>query len=307
MSTVIGTTALSSIAAAILNGGSKEASPYRGYDDFETTWDSLVAELETWPPGMDVDLPYDLELDADRELPPPPADPGTPGALTAGGPGSGRYPKGSGGRTERVVERNLQSCLDRCKASGNLETDAAWYSTAHDQITEHAQAAGIDPATFTGMVAATSPRCLWETTTGRLLNIEMAERAAQVAKEHPNLPGKQVADSLKAPGMLRNSLGSAIDIYNGTPTEEVLQGPKVRSFYNNLTDPKGSQNVTVDTHMARAMADDPNLDDKGVREFTAGKNYAWAADRIRKIAADNNLSPLEAQAAVWTQWKRENP
>jgi hypothetical protein len=206
---------------------------------------------------------------------------------------------------EGKAEANLQGVLSRSKASGSFDADKAWYHTAHDLVGQRADAAGIDKATFAGMVAATSPRALWQSKTGRYVNIEFAEKAAAHAKANPGKSGREVADGLAKPGMLRQSLASAIDIHNGKPVEEVLKGPKIRSFYNNLVDPDGTTHVTIDTHMVRAMLGDHNADDKAVAKFATGKKYSWSADRTRAVAKANGISPAEAQAAIWEQWRRE--
>lgn len=58
---MIGTTALSSMMAAITNGGSPDDSPYKNEPDFQEMWDALVKDWQ----GMqargvtDVELPYD--------------------------------------------------------------------------------------------------------------------------------------------------------------------------------------------------------------------------------------------------------
>jgi hypothetical protein len=209
------------------------------------------------------------------------------------------------GTPEHAAERNLDGVLQRSKASGAYEQQKAWYHTAHDLVGQHAQAAGIPPETFAGMVAATSPRALWQSKTGRLVNIEYAEKAAEHARANPGKSGREVADSLAKPGMLRQSLASAIDVHNGKPVEQVLKGPKIRSFYNNLVDPSGTDHVTIDTHMVRAMLNDHGADDKAVAKFATGKKYSWSADRVRAIAGANNITPAEAQAAIWEQWRRE--
>lgn len=209
------------------------------------------------------------------------------------------------GTPEHAAERNLDGVLQRAKASGAYEQQKAWYHTAHDLVGQHAQAAGIAPETFAGMVAATSPRALWQSKTGRLVNIEYAEKAAAHAKANPGKSGREIADSLTKPGMLRQSLASAIEVHNGRPVEDVLKGPKIRSFYNNLVDPSGTDHVTIDTHMVRAMLNDHGADDKAVAKLATGKKYSWSADRVRAVAGANKITPAEAQAAIWEQWRRE--
>jgi hypothetical protein len=206
---------------------------------------------------------------------------------------------------EGKAEGNLQGVLGRAKSSGTFDQDKAWYHNAHDIVGQRADAAGIDKATFAGMVAATSPRALWQSKTGRYVNIEFAEKAAEHAKANPGKSGREVADALAKPGMLRQSLASAIDIHNGKPVEEVLKGPKIRSFYNNLVDPDGTAHVTIDTHMVRAMLNDHSATDSTVSKYATGKKYSWSADRVRAVAKANGISPAEAQAAIWEQWRRE--
>jgi hypothetical protein len=234
-----------------------------------------------------------------------PRDKGGQWTHGGGGGGAAGPDLAKPGTPEHAAETNMQGVLDRSKSGGHFEQDRKWYDTAHDVVGQRAQAAGIEPATFAGMVAATSPRALWQSSTGRYVNIEFAEKAARFAKANPGKAGREVADATDAPGMLRQSLASAIDIHNGKPVEQVLKGPKIRSFYNNLVDPKGSEHVTIDTHMARAMAGDHKLDDKAVGKYTQGKNYKWASDRVRAVAKANKIPPAQAQAAIWEQWRRE--
>lgn len=58
---VLGTTAISSIAAAIANGGTKEQSRYKDDPEFDQTWDTLAEQIAAMPPGVDLILPFDIE------------------------------------------------------------------------------------------------------------------------------------------------------------------------------------------------------------------------------------------------------
>lgn len=55
------------------------------------------------------------------------------------------------------------------------------------------------------------------------------------------------------------NLVKAVEIYRGTPIEDVIGGPKQTSFYNNLTDPDDPSTVTVDKWMYRAAIGDVPL------------------------------------------------
>ncbi len=203
------------------------------------------------------------------------------------------------------VEANYQGVLDRARKDGTLTEAKDWYADQHDAIGTWAATKDVDPQTFAAMVAATSPRMMWETKTGRKVNLEAAAKAVDVARAYPHLSGDEAARTVASPGMLRNSLANAVDIYHGAPADTVLRGPKVRNFYNNLTYVNSTPGVTIDTHLVRAAVGDPHLGDKEVAKYTTGAAYNWTADRVRHVASRNGLSPAEAQAAIWTEWIEE--
>lgn len=213
----------------------------------------------------------------------------------------GKAPKGLDAETVRA---NMQGYVDRAKEGGTFEEDKVWYETAHAAIGERAATLNVDPQTFAGMVAATSPRCTWDTSTGRLLNIDFAARAVETARAFPGQSGPEVVANIKESGgsfgMMSNSLSNAIDVYNGH-TDEALTGPKVSSFNNNLVWPTSSNDVTVDGNQARAMAGAAGSDANAL----AKGSYGWAADQVRAAASDEGLQPLQYQAVVWAQWRRE--
>jgi hypothetical protein len=232
-----------------------------------------------------------------------------------GRPGRGWIPRGEpltekvpGGKTPgdpETVEGRYHDVLERARASGTFERGKVWYDTQHDAVGEWAASKGVEPQTFAAMVAATSPQMRWETKDGRQVNLEAAARAVDVARAYPQMPGDQAARAVAAPGMLRRSLADAIDIHNGAPPDAVLQGPKVRNFYNNLTFVDSTRGVTVDVHMARAAVGDHDLPTRQAAKLTEGAGYDWISDRVRNVADRNRLNPAAAQAVIWTQWQEE--
>jgi hypothetical protein len=107
---------------------------------------------------------------------------------------------------------------------------------------------------------------------------------------------------------------------SGMPTtqgriEEALNGPKYRSFYNNIVNPKGDD-VTMDNWMARAMSGDANATDKKVLKAMIGggtlskpdqARHSYGADIVREIAKESGFAyPNQAQAVIWSQVKRES-
>ena len=107
----------------------------------------------------------------------------------------------------------------------------------------------------------------------------------------------------------------------GEDPDEVFATPKIRSFNNNITHPEDPFDVTVDTHMGRAVLDrhdDTPEAKKAVETLIQGRKsgpkradptmggYGWVADRIRNAATTAGVDPPSAfQAVVWEQWRRE--
>lgn len=85
-------------------------------------------------------------------------------------------------------------------------------------------------------------------------------------------------------------------------TREVFKvAPKVHNFSLNLS---GDMNaVTLDTHMVQAMCGDPLL----LRGYRTWKAYDGAADTLRGVAREVDLSPAAFQATLWLTWKRMYP
>jgi hypothetical protein len=115
-------------------------------------------------------------------------------------------------------------------------------------------------------------------------------------------------------------------IARGEPNEEVLGGPKVRSFYSNIIDPDGER-ATIDTWMYRIMVpkdlkikykdglattkEIEKMDGKLQNIFQGAPTdnkigipnhvglYPMFAQVIRQVAEENDLSPAALQAILW--------
>lgn len=98
----------------------------------------------------------------------------------------------------------------------------------------------------------------------------------------------------------------AMQIAKGGNPNDVLGGLKVRSFFDNLTDPDGSEEVTIDSHQIRAMLDDIGLPDS-VYGAIAGNpaRYLAMADAVRAAAKQRGLKPHQVQAIMWEVWRDE--
>lgn len=109
----------------------------------------------------------------------------------------------------------------------------------------------------------------------------------------------------------------------------LLNGPKVRSFRNNLSDPFNSEDITIDTHMQRAATNTPGRRDQNWRsvkrdstQMTSSPSYkggadvgahAALADSVRTATSRFNarngtsLRPSQFQAVTWVEQIRQYP
>ena len=116
-----------------------------------------------------------------------------------------------------------------------------------------------------------------------------------------------------------DGVAKAIRIWKGETPHEVLNGHKVRSFYNNMLTGRSNNHgdVTMDTHAVSAAAGRKwSAQSDPIKAFTAGTSlkshgskglYAQFADSYRRVAAKHGLSPEQAQAVIWLQWRVDNP
>jgi hypothetical protein len=112
------------------------------------------------------------------------------------------------------------------------------------------------------------------------------------------------------------NMGKAIAMYRGASVDETLGGHKVRSFFNNISDPydsRGVGDVTIDTHAASAaqlfrMPMTSKRADKTVwtgasTESNQQGAYPVYADAFREVARRHNMSANQAQAVLWIGWQ----
>ena len=140
--------------------------------------------------------------------------------------------------------------------------------------------------TFMKMVAATSPMCDVPT------NIKLALRAwKQLNKLNNGLPDVH----MKRPRYTGFIRSHKLNLRRAT-VGAALSGPKVKSFYSNLTG--WSYDVTIDRWMLRAV--------RCTRDSLTVKQYDSLAAEFRALAEEVKALPCEFQAAVWTAMKRRN-
>jgi len=133
--------------------------------------------------------------------------------------------------------------------------------------------------------------------------------------------------------------GRSVAILRGASPDAVLNGHKVRSFYNNIRDPQNPfDDVTVDSHAFSvgmgqkyssgsqpykyfSGAGVPVTDKQGnpvswtgaklppVTSATYGVTglYSAFADAYRSVGARYGLSARQVQAITWVEWRRQHP
>lgn len=163
----------------------------------------------------------------------------------------------------------------------DLANGLAWYGRALAVAESMAAETGLSVRHCAGIIAALSPRCQWAT------NVSAAWKMARAA----------VAGELQptTAGTLSNR-AKAWRIACGEDPELVLSGPKVRAFYANIM---GDQDaVTVDVWAARAAEgrDWPHAPVK--------RRYRLLAETYRRAGERRGMHPRDAQAAVWTVYRR---
>jgi hypothetical protein len=121
-------------------------------------------------------------------------------------------------------------------------------------------------------------------------------------------------------------IGRAIRIARGEQPNEVLNGHKVRSFFNNILEPSDpSLDVTVDSHaFSIAMAEKYGSGSDEYGYFAGSKKlndktspgsatlgftglYSIFADQYRVVANELGVSPNQLQAVTWIQWRFDHP
>ena len=233
-----------------------------------------------------------------------------------------------------------------------LEAGKAWYGSAGDHAEATGAPYGISREQSAGVYAVLSPARHWDNnvlvgdavlhTVGKNEPFDIsAERGAsarppiaagryrpnelqpgQLAWTHPAFQGS-AASSINH----YRQVSSAIEIARGTRSPDLaLTGPKTRSFYNNILNPRDHSSVTIDDWMYRtALGPDTTLTIGGtprrVGDLSYGSlgsmmtrspvltgagypkgsgMYPLFADSITAGAARVGVSPAQFQAVVWT-------
>jgi hypothetical protein len=150
---------------------------------------------------------------------------------------------------------------------------AAWYPGARTMCGAM-QPGGHDADTACGVVAALSPRCQWAT------NLAWAAQVLAAKRQRKGCPAVHTT-AMRA---------HAWRIAGGENPLEVLNGPKVRAFYGNLTG--NTDAVTVDVWAARLALGQYDVSGPG-------KHYDDIAEAYQRAAWARDVQPSTMQATTW--------
>lgn len=143
------------------------------------------------------------------------------------------------------------------------------------------------PDLAAGVIAALSPRCQWST------NVVWARAMVHAARTGAPMPAVHTETMRR----------QAWRIANGEAPLSVLNGPKVRAFWSNITGDTDA--VTVDVWAARAATGLTGKDAE--RAIGTPARYRAVADAYRRAAVILGITPRECQAAVWVHVRGTKP
>jgi hypothetical protein len=172
-------------------------------------------------------------------------------------------------RTQEQMVRRITRAY-RQTTPAQLAAGLGWYAEAWKVAQEILPG---NPYLAAGVIAALSPRCQWST------NVAWATALVQAAMEGRECP----------PVHTTTMRAQAWRIANGTPALDVLNGPKVRSFYSNITGDTDA--VTCDVWATYVAA--------GHKDAITPAQYRCIADAYRRAAKILGVTPREVQAATW--------
>ena len=194
----------------------------------------------------------------------------------------------------RRIERNILSVYIRANAE-DREEGLPWYANARESARVMADKHGVRVDQAIGVIAALSPGSNW----GRnLLDANELIQEWQRGRREKDLP------QLGTYG--RRNVIKAARILAGENPLDVLGGNKVRAFYGNILDPKGSLKVTIDRH-AKGLAIRSNSARGATAEMDAmvtNAEYPYYAKHYVRLAERLGLIPNQLQAICWVTWRR---
>lgn len=172
-----------------------------------------------------------------------------------------------------IARKSEAICLEAYEFASEEVRQAGigWYSVAYAEAGILAYETGVSLPRAAAIIAVLSPRTQWR------LNLEDAWSLVEYDACRHALP----KNTAKARRLLA-----------GEPISQVLGGPKVISFWQNIARPLHSRAVTIDTWIARAVGvSEAQLKLWGVYEAIS-RGVSGAAEKV-------GILPSQMQAILW--------
>lgn len=196
-------------------------------------------------------------------------------------------------------------------SSPSIVEGSRWYPAANALASAIATRTGLDVDRVIGVLAVISPQTDWDA--NARIGEQMCEFHASGKAEGLSPQGAMdlFISQTRSVSALPSNILKGFAVLKGAPIDATLGGTKVRSFYNNIADPGGTGEVTVDGHMAKAFGAASGLTFAEVKKLMGMKSVAPAsafpsagyvaiAEAIRRVAGRYGVSPDAVQAAYWT-------
>lgn len=245
------------------------------------------------------------------------------------------------GVTPELVQHNMENLYGRAMKDMTPDEQKAaidWYQAQHEKLmamgAEYAPKFGVPVDVMqervVGMTAALSPQLEWDHTyydkNGNVTRIKETNldrtRACldkTLAAGYPDksVDSRALGKSFNSGG-LRESAVNAISIAQGGDIDKILGGCKVRSFFDNLSNPREDGPVTIDRHAINALVspDGRTAIGKAADKMLYGNYgrtgvgnrgaYPWFAQMISDFGQSKGLTGNQMQALLWVQWRNEH-
>lgn len=163
----------------------------------------------------------------------------------------------------------------------NLRDGLSWYLDAHNF------AKTLDPANVeraAGIIAALSPMSGWDNN---------KNKAAQLYRQNGDGTGV---------GM-KNNVGKAIAIYNGSNPRDILKGNKVIAFFETIANPTAQTVPPVIDRHAFDIAVGVKTDDRTRGMLSRKGVYGQFAEVYCDAAKIAGIGSAQMQAVTWVAWR----
>lgn len=171
-----------------------------------------------------------------------------------------------------------------------LAAGLEWYDKAKGMVVEWSVKYGFDPLTVAGVVSALSPSVSWDR------NVVDAENLLRAVSCGETDARNIVASTYPA------QVEKAVRIAWTQNPEHVGNGLKTVSFFCNIAGIWDTSAVTVDRHMLGAAVGSRTTEHQKIA--VTDKRYFAIADAIKALARNRNVLPKQAQAVIWTTYRR---